>query len=268
MLTPAIAEIEKLYHSKGLLGISSGYPTIDGYTGGFIPGEMTVIGARASIGKTAISLNMAERIAKAGTPVGFLSLEMSNKLLTQRLLVGNSGVGLRQIRGGMLSERDFDKLQTAAEQIYPYPLYMYDYPNARLLDIKLKARRMVRKENVKIVFIDYIGLIKTDVKVQRWEEVGVITSELKALARELDIPVVVCAQVNRDAEGKAPTLANLRESGNIEQDADVVMFLHRKRESEDSSLLISKNRNGGTGKINLHYVMERTRFEEKTRHET
>ena len=262
LLLPTIKEIEVLYNNGGMIGIASGYPEIDKFTGGFVDGELIVIGARASIGKTALTLNMAENIAKRGTAVGFLSLEMANKQLTQRLLVGNSGVGLKQIRSGMLREEDFARLNAAAELLYTYPLYLYDYPNARLMDIKLKARRMVRKEGIKILFVDYLGLIKTEAKVQRWEEVGIITSELKALSRELNIPVVVCAQVNRDAEGKAPTLANLRESGNIEQDADVVFFLHRQRDSANSELFISKNRNGGTGKIDLYYVMERTRFEE------
>lgn len=262
-ISGAIGTMEKLYHSGGILGVSTGYPGIDAYTGGFINGELTIIGARASIGKTAITLNFAEKIASKGVPVGFISLEMAADQLTTRILCGNSGIGMRQIRAGLLSANDFGKLNDAGEKVHQYPLHIYDYPNARLLDIKLKARNMYRREKIEVLFVDYLGLIRTDLNIQRWEEVGHITSELKALARELRIPIVVCAQVNRDAEGKAPTLANLRESGNIEQDADVVMFLHRKRDSQESELIIAKNRNGGTGTVPLYFLPERTRFEER-----
>jgi replicative DNA helicase len=261
LVTPAIQLIEELYKNQGILGIPTGYKTVDDFTGGFISGEMTVLGARASIGKTALALNMAEKIARRGTGVGFLSLEMSGSQLMQRLLCGNSGIGMRRIRTGKLHETDFKKIVDAAEMVYAYPLYIYDQPNARLIDLKLKARRMLRSEHIKILFIDYLSLVRTEKDLARWEEVGFISSELKSLARELDIPIVVCAQVNRDAEGKAPNLSNLRESGSIEQDADVVMFLHRKRDSQNSELIIAKNRNGGTGKIDMHFNMERTRFE-------
>lgn len=259
---PAVCAMEELRSTGGILGVSTGYPGLDMYTGGFIAGELTIIGARASIGKTALTMNFAEKIAKKAVPVGFVSLEMAAEQLTTRLLCGNSGVGMKQVRGGMMSMQDFGRLNAAGELIYQYPIHIYDYPNARLLDVKLKARNMHRREKIEVLFIDYLGLIRTDLDIPRWEEVGHITAELKALARELNIPVVVCAQVNRDAEGRAPTLANLRESGNIEQDADVVMFLHRKRDSTESSLIIAKNRNGGTGSVPLHFIPERTRFEE------
>jgi replicative DNA helicase len=262
---PALEHIEKLLNSQGILGISTGYSSIDDYTGGFIDSEVTIIGARASMGKTAIALNMAENISKQNIPVGFISLEMQGKLLALRILCGLSKIDMWKIRAGMIDRKDFDRLYDAGRSINEYPLYLYEYPNARLLDIKLKARLMKRQEGIKILFIDYIGLIRTDQDTPRWEEVGYISSELKALARELEIPIVVCCQVNRDAEGKPPTLANLRESGSIEQDADVVMFLHRKRDSQNSELIISKNRNGGTGKIDLYFIMERTRFEEVTK---
>lgn len=262
LLGETISVIEKLYHSRGMLGLSTGYSSVDNYTGGFIDSEVTVIGARASIGKTALALNMAENMAKRGVPVGFISLEMAAQLLVQRMVCSGSGVGVHSIRTGKMVEGDFAKINDAAEKIYSMPLYIYDYPNTKLTDIKLKARLMCKREGIKALFVDYIGLIRTSKNVPRWEEVGFISSELKALARELKIPVIVLAQVNRDAEGKAPTLANLRESGSIEQDADVVMFLHRRRESQESSLYVSKNRNGGTGKIELTFVLDRTRFYE------
>jgi len=261
-----IGVIEKLYTNGGYLGIPSGYPRLDQFTGGFQPTEVTIIGARASIGKTALALNIAENIARKGTPVGFISLEMSASLLLQRMICGLSGVSMKTIRTGSLTEVQFEKINEAAGVIYDYPLYIYDCPGSSIMDVKMTARRMKRKEDIQLLAIDYIGLIRSKTSTARWEEVGQISAELKGLARELQIPLIVCSQVNRDAEGKEPTLANIRESGAIEQDADVVLFLHRDRMSTHADLHIAKNRNGGTGKIPLVFRPEKTRFYEEEQH--
>jgi replicative DNA helicase len=230
----ALEELEKI-HMDGMVGISTGYRSLDRFRG-LVNSELMIIGARASIGKTTLALNMAERVARVHS-VGFMSLEMGGKLLLMRLLNGSS------------SSKDL-------------PIFVYDQPNAKILNLKANAKRMKRKDKIKVLFIDYLNLIRTAKTLPRWEEVGYISSELKSLARELDLPVVALAQVNRDAEGKPPSLANLRESGSIEQDADVVVFLHRKRESSDSEIIYAKNRNGPTGTTSLNFIPEKTQFEE------
>lgn len=257
-----VEQIETLYHNGGYMGLPSGYRNLDSYTGGFQRGEVTVIGARASIGKTAFALNVAENIVKRGIPAGFISLEMSATLLLQRMLCGNSGVSLRSIRTGHIGESDLVKLTEVAGSIYQYPMYIYDSPRSSLTNIKLNSRKMRRQNKVELICVDYVGLIQGKEGLPRWEMVGKIFAELKELARELDIPLLVCSQVNRDAEGKPPTLANLRESGAIEQDADVVLFLHRDRDKTECDLYIAKNRNGGTGKLKMMFKPERTRFYE------
>lgn len=263
-------KIQQLYKNKtSLTGIESGFTDLDQMTAGFQPSEMIILGARPSIGKTAMALSMLQHIAiQKKIPSAFFSLEMSDIQVMQRLLVQESRIHSDKLRTGFLSVSDFTALRDAAGNIYDAPLYIVDTPNMKLLDLRSVARRLKALHDIKIIFIDYITLIGSEnTAIPRHEQVAEISRSLKSLARELEIPVVVLSQVARSTEGKAPTLAELRESGSIEQDADVVMFLHRERtaESKDATipteLHIAKQRNGPTGIVNLTFVPYYTKFE-------
>ena len=217
---------------------------------------------------------MMEHIAiEQKIPCGFFSLEMSYEMIGQRLLSQVARVPGGKLKSGMLRLEDFHKLQDAAGRCYYAPLYVVDVPNMPLLDLKAMARRLVVNQGVKIIFIDYIGLISTDMPTsQVWEQVSEISKSLKALARELNIPIVALSQVARDAEGNEPNLAQLRGSGSIEQDADVVMFLHRERVKtverdavQDAKLIVAKQRNGPTGDVDILFLSSYTKFENKAK---
>jgi replicative DNA helicase len=199
---------------------------------------------------------------------------MSAMALMQRMLASEARIKSNSLRSGFLKPSDFHKLTEAASKIYEAPLYVEDTPSLRLLDLRALARRMKHQFNVAIVFIDYITLITAENRdLARHEQIAEISRSLKALARELDIPVVALSQVRRESEGKQPTLADLRESGSIEQDADVVMFLHRERggagESEqrslDTELIVAKQRNGPVGNLKIVFIPEYTKFENLAR---
>ncbi len=277
IIPETIDAIEKLYRRKdSYTGIPSGFSDLDNLTSGFQKSEFIIIGARPSVGKTALALTMASNMAvERKIPVGFFTLEMSENALMMRLIASESRINSEHIRSGMLKTSDFKSLTDAAGRIYDAPLFIDDTPNMKLLDLRAQARRMRSKENVEVIFIDYIGLIEPESKnnIPRHEQVAEISRSLKSLARELDIPIICLSQVGRQSEGKAPTLADLRESGSIEQDADVVMFLHRQRETDvdvDKSrgvsnivteLIVAKQRNGPIGPVKIAFLPKYTRFE-------
>lgn len=267
-----ISNIEERVNSKtSFTGIPSGFGDLDNMTSGFQESELIVIGARPSMGKTALALSMMEYISVVQKiPCGFFSLEMAYDAIGQRLLSQVSRVPGFKLRAGLSQQSEMQRLIQAAGKCYEAPLFIVDTPNMQLLDIRAMSRRLVANNGVKIIFIDYIGLISTDVpNTQVWEQVSEITRSLKALARELRIPIVALCQVSRDAEGQEPNLAQLRGSGSVEQDADVVMFIHRKRETDEdkknprqeAKLILAKQRNGATGTVNLIFFKECTRFE-------
>ena len=275
IINDTINAVEEHYKNKSTFtGIPTGFAKLDTMTSGFQNSELIILGARPSIGKTAMALSMMEYIAvDQKIPCGFFSLEMSALMLGQRLLSQTARVPGGKLKSGMLRIEDFQKLQQAASRCYEAPLYIIDVPNMPLLDLKAMARRLVVNQGVKIIFIDYIGLISTDnPNTQVWEQVSEISKSLKALARELAIPIVALCQVSRDAEGEEPTLNQLRGSGSIEQDADVVMFLHRERRKtaeqeenpvQDAKLIVAKQRNGPTGDVDILYLSSYTKFENK-----
>ncbi len=281
IIPETIDAIEKLYRRKdSYTGIPSGFSDLDNLTSGFQKSEFIIIGARPSVGKTALALTMASNMAvERKIPVGFFTLEMSENALMMRLIASESRINSEHIRSGMLKTSDFKSLTDAAGRIYDAPLFIDDTPNMKLLDLRAQARRMRSKENVEVIFIDYIGLIEPESKnnIPRHEQVAEISRSLKSLARELDIPIICLSQVGRQSEGKAPTLADLRESGSIEQDADVVMFLHRQRETDmevDKSrgvtnivteLIVAKQRNGPIGPVKIAFLPKYTRFENLSR---
>jgi len=273
IISKTIESIEKLYHNKdSYTGVPSGFVDLDTLTNGFQKSEFIIIGARPSVGKTAFAVSMAANMAvKKQIPIAFFTLEMSDQALMQRLLASEARIRSEALRSGMLRPTDFDALTEAASRIYEAPLFIDDSPNMKLLDLRAQARRMRSREKVECIFIDYIGLIEPESKgnVPRHEQVGEISRSLKSLARELEVPIICLSQVGRQSEGKAPSLADLRESGSIEQDADVVMFLHREREQDaqaiETQLIIAKQRNGPIGTVPLAFVPRFTRFESFTK---
>lgn len=263
--------IEARYKSKNqFTGVPTGFARLDTMTSGFQKSELIIIGARPSIGKTALALSMIQNIAcEKRIPTGFFSLEMPYESIGMRLLAQEARVPMQKIRSGMLKIDDVKKIQDAAGRWFEAPLYTVDIPNMKLIDLRAVARRMVKNHKVEIIFIDYIGLISTeDPTAPVFEQVSLISKSLKALARELNIPIVALCQVARDAEGQEPNLAQLRGSGSIEQDADVVMFLHRDRLKEEvtaqeAKIILAKQRNGATGDIDIMFLPAYSKFENK-----
>ena len=271
VVSSTIELIDRRYKNNSeLTGIPSGIAKLDTMTSGFQKSEFIVIGARPSIGKTAFALSMMQTIAvEKHIPCGFFSLEMSYQSIGQRLLAQVSRLPSYKLRSGQLSMADFQKLQDAAGMCYNAPLYIVDTPNMQLIDLRAMARRMKVNQDVQAIFIDYIGLITTENPAAPvYESVSEISKSLKALARELDIPIIALSQVARDAEGQEPNLAQLRGSGSIEQDADVVLFLHRDRKImeekepvQDAKCIVAKQRNGATGDVIMKFFPTFTKFE-------
>jgi replicative DNA helicase len=263
------------YHTKAkYTGIPSGFDDLDEYTSGFQPAELIIIGARPGMGKTAIGLNMAANITiRQNKPAAFFSLEMSDQSLMIRLLSAEAGIDSQKLRAGFFTQSELSKVYETAERIYHAPLYVVDMPYMTLINIQAMARMLRIQEKVEIIFIDYIGMIKSDNKyAARYEFISEVSAALKGLARELGIPVVALSQLRREAEKNKPGLADIRESGSIEQDADVVMFINRDRETDKNQadqeyekgqkaqLIVAKNRNGPVGPVELYYLRHLTKF--------
>jgi replicative DNA helicase len=258
-------------------GIRSGFDTLDNLTSGFQKNEFTVIGARPGMGKTAIALNIAANIAlKHKIPTAFFSLEMSDRALLLRLISSEAKIDSKKFRDGRLTNKDFASMFVMADKIDPAPLFFVDMPHMTILDIQSMARMLRTQEKIEIIFIDYIGLISSDNPQQpRYNFFSEVSRSLKGLARELDIPVVALSQVGRDLEkeNRMPTLADIRESGSIEQDADMVILIDKDRKQEKTQedqaksneekrrLIVAKNRNGPTGIVDLTYLKAYTKFE-------
>lgn len=275
-----VEDIESKLNSLQLYdGIESGYSDLDELTTGFKETEVIIIGARPSIGKTAFAISMAMNMAiHKDIPVGFFSLEMSAPDIMRRILAAESRVPMGRVkRPQRMQEDDLKKIYNTSSMIHRKPFYICAEPNMNFLDIKATARMMKKKHNVEIIFIDYIGLITLENAGirPRHEVVGEISRGLKSLARELGIPLVVLAQLSRESEKtdeKEPLLSNLRDSGSIEQDADVVMLLHRPRVTKQdesgnqtkilpTKVIVAKNRNGATDTVTLNFIPEYVRFE-------
>ena len=281
VVVPAtIKLIDNRYKNKDTYsGIPTGITQLDSMTSGFQNSEMVIVGARPSMGKTALALSMMQHIAvEKKIPCGFFSLEMAAEQIGQRLLAQVARIPGTKLRSGMLKSEDFKKIQDAASRCYEAPLYIVDTPNMKLLDLRAMARRMRANQKVEIIFIDYIGLITSEnEEAPVYEQQSAISKSLKSLARELCIPIVVLCQVDRSAEGNEPNLAELRGSGSIEQDADVVIFIHgektRQKEGEeynpvqDRKLIVAKQRNGPIGDVDVIFLSSYTKFENKTKQE-
>ncbi len=263
-------EIEERFKKKsGISGLSTGYEDIDKITGGFQKSDLIIIAARPSVGKTSLAINIAENMAiREGYAVAIFSLEMSKEQLIERMLCSEAKVNLYRLKTGYLSDRDWPKLTEAYSNLFESRIFIDDSTDITLTDIRAKARRLKIEQNIDLLIIDYLQLIRSKGRVEnRVIEISNITRGLKNLARELDIPVVVLSQLSRAIDrrdDKRPMLSDLRESGSIEQDADIVMFLYRPNPEEKNliELYVAKHRNGPTGSVSLVFVSEYTRFEQ------
>jgi replicative DNA helicase len=280
----AVASIEQLWERRGgITGLPTGFAELDRMTNGLHPAEMIVIAARPSMGKTALAMNIAEHVAiSARKPVAVFSLEMSSQQLVQRLLCSRARVNLQKVREGFLAERDFPSLTAAASKLADAQIYIDDTPGLSILELRAKARRMKAQKEIELIVIDYLQLLKSTTRRaqdNRQLEISEISSGIKALAKELSLPIIVLAQLNRKSEERAggkPRLSDLRESGSIEQDADLVGLLVRPEVYEDdedaraeksgeAELIIAKQRNGPVGEVPLTFLKEFTRFEDRAR---
>ena len=280
----ALESIEKLWERRGgITGLSTGFIELDRLTSGLHAAEMIVIAGRPSMGKTALAMNMAEHVAvNQKKPVAVFSLEMSSQQLVQRMLCSRARVNLQRVRDGFLGERDFPSLTAAASKLAEAKIFIDDSPSLEILELRAKARRLKAQQDVELVLIDYLQLLRSATrraKENRQLEISEISAGLKALAKELNIPVIVVAQLNRQPEARSggkPRLSDLRESGSIEQDADLVGLLVRpeiyeedeeaRAEKEgEAELIIAKQRNGPVGEIPLTFLKEFTRFEDRAR---
>jgi replicative DNA helicase len=266
----AIARLEELHKADGgLTGIPSGLMDLDAMTNGFQDQDLIIIAARASIGKTALALQIANNIwFKAHVPIGFFSCEMGAESLILRMLSSELRIEHQRVRKGRMTPADFNRVVDFGGKVHDARYWIDDSPSIKLQDLKSSARRMVR-QGAEILIVDYLTLIRHgDTRMPRHERVGAISKSLKNLARELDVPIIALSQLGRDAEGSRPTLANLRQSGEIEEDADVVILMNRDRQAppdgvQDVELIVAKHRNGPTGNVTVELESRFTRFDDK-----
>jgi replicative DNA helicase len=272
ILSDTIRHIETLYHRKeDITGLATGYPDLDRMTAGLQRSDFVIIAGRPSTGKTAFALNIAQNVAvRDGRPALIFSLEMSKEQLVQRLLCAEARVDSQGVRTGFLQPADWKRIVDAAGRLAEAPLYIDDTANLAVLEARAKARRLKAEHGLSLVVIDYLQLMQGRWRSEnRQQEISEISRSLKALAKELDVPVVALSQLSRAVETRgdgSPRLSDLRESGALEQDADLIMFLYRKEAAPDgepglTDLLIRKHRNGPTGDLKLVFKAEYTRFE-------
>ncbi|MCX7909707.1 MAG: replicative DNA helicase [Ignavibacteria bacterium] len=264
--------------TKGITGVPSGFIDLDRYLGGFQKSDLIIIAARPSVGKTAFALSIARNVAvDYNIPVGFFSLEMSSQQLTLRLISSQTGIDNHKIRTGNINRNDLKNIINKINKLSQAPLFIDDSPKINLVELRAKARRLKAEHNVGLIIIDYLQLIDPPKAESREREISIISRTLKQIAKELDIPIIALSQLNRVVEtrkDRRPQLSDLRESGSIEQDADVVLFIYRPEiygislwpDSKDSTegtaeIIIGKQRNGPTGSFRVVYLKDTLRFD-------
>lgn len=269
-----IEMIDQLYQRKvNITGIPTGFHEFDVQTAGLQPSDLIIIAARPSMGKSAFVTNIAEFVGiSEKIPLAMFSLEMSKEQLTQRMLCSQARVDAHKVRTGFLAQSDWPKLTAAAARLSEAPIYVDDTPGISILELRAKARRLKSQFDIRLIIVDYLQLMRAEGRAEnRQQEVSVISRSLKALARELGVPVIAVSQLSRAVESRAdhqPQLSDLRESGAIEQDSDMVVLLLREEHYAQSDenrgvadINIAKQRNGPVGRIKLTFIKEYTRFE-------
>ncbi len=273
VLVQAFDSIEKLYdEKKGVTGLSTGFTDLDRVTSGFQNSDLIIIAARPSMGKTTLALNMTQQIAvKEKMPTAFFSMEMSKEQLAQRLLCAESQIDAQNMRRGFLSQDEWQKLTRAVGPLSESPLYIDDSGNLSVMEIRAKSRRLKAEKGLQAIFVDYLQLMRGFSRAEsRQQELSEISRALKALAKELQVPVIALSQLSRAVEkrpDRRPILSDLMESGGIEANADVVMFIYREsyynRNTEQGNIAeisIAKQRNGPTGLVELYFLDRYTKF--------
>ena len=278
LLKEAIKSLEELSRKKkSVTGIPTGFQELDRLTAGFQPSDLIIIAARPSMGKTALALNIAQHVAiKEGKSVAIFSLEMSREQLALRMLSSLAKVPSHKLRTGILSANDWKKVIRAANKLSDAPIFVDDTPALSVLEIRAKARRLMSEKGLNLIVIDYLQLMRGRSKTEsRQQEISEISRSLKGLAKELNVPVLALSQLSRAVESrqdKKPQLSDLRESGAIEQDGDLILFIYRpevyKPEKPEyrgiAEIIVGKQRNGPTGTFKLTFLKEYTTFEEYT----
>lgn len=269
LITDGIKKVEELYHKKeAITGVGTGFIDLDKMTAGFQPSDLIIIAGRPSMGKTAFALNIAQNSAiQYQVPVGIFSLEMSKDQLALRMLCSEAGVNAQNVRTGFLADEDWPKLINAANNLSEAQIFIDDTPAISVLEIRAKARRLKADKKLGMVIVDYLQLMKGNTNNEsREQEISNISRSLKAMAKELNIPVLALSQLNRKVEDrpdKRPHMADLRESGAIEQDADVIAFIYRDEvynKSDDNKnrgkaeIIVGKQRNGPIGVVHLAFI--------------
>jgi len=273
VLIKSYAKLEELYNSKGKLsGISTGFLDLDMKTSGLHNSDLLIIAARPAMGKSAFAINIATNVAtKSNIPVAIFNLEMSKEQVGNRILSSEAMVDSNKLRSGQLEDDDWTKIATTLGTLSEAPIYIDDTPGISIMEIRAKCRKLKLEKNIGLVVIDYLQLIQASGKNgSREQEISEISRSLKVLAKELDIPVIALSQLSRSVEkrdDKRPMLADLRESGSIEQDADIVMFLYRedyyKEDTEKRNIaevILAKHRGGSTGTVDLAWFPSYTKF--------
>lgn len=280
IVNAAMNEIEKLQGSEGPTGVPSGFPTIDRITQGWQPSDLIILAARPSVGKTAFALNLARNAAvDHHMPVAFFSLEMSAIQLAKRLMTSETGISADKIKGGVkLEPFEWEQMEYKLKSLVKAPLYIDDTPGIPVMEFRTKIKTLVKNKGVRMVFVDYLQLMQgpAELRGMREQEVAAISRTLKATAKELNVPILALSQLSRNAvqrqggSGK-PQLSDLRESGSIEQDADMVLFIHRPDyvglsenagDIEVTQIIIAKHRNGEVGEIDMRFKSEQIKFVE------
>jgi replicative DNA helicase len=276
LVQASFATIEQIQQHKGAVtGVPSGFEDLDHMTSGFQAGDLVIVAARPSMGKTSLVLNIAQHVGHLGGTVGFFSLEMSRQQLFLRLLTSEARIDAHKFRGGYLTERDYGKLSHALGALAEMPIYIDDSPGIGVLEMRAKARRLMAAHGLRLLVVDYLQLMQGRGRFEsRQQEVASISRSLKGLAKELGIPVIALSQLSRAPEARGehrPQLSDLRESGALEQDADVVLFIYRSEVYEKdqtkpeeqgiAEIIIGKQRNGPIGSVRLSFLSQFTRFE-------
>lgn len=279
MIKDTLKTVEKLYERKEMVtGVPMGFEDLDRLTAGLQPSDLIIVAGRPGMGKTAFALNVATNAAFSGIGAAIFSLEMAKEQLVLRMLCSEARVNSSKVRSGYLGERDFPQLAKAAGRLHEAPIYVDDTPAISILELRAKARRLLRDRSKKIglIVLDYLQLMRgMGTANNREQEISEISRSLKALAKELTVPIIALSQLNRRVEDRGdrrPVMSDLRESGAIEQDADVIMFIYRDEvynKSDDSKkgtaeVIVAKQRNGPTDTVNLTFLNEYTRFENYT----
>jgi replicative DNA helicase len=274
-LETVLHEVFEMIENRGQRGLESGFFELDDMLNGLQNGEMIIVAARPSMGKTALAMNLIEHIAAdTRLPVAVFSLEMSKQQLAQRMLCSRGQIDSHKLRKGMLQSHEYQHLANVVGELAKAPIWVDDSPGLTPLELRAKARRLKLQHDIRCVMIDYMQLMDNPGVESRQQQISEISRAIKAVARELSIPVVALSQLNRQSEGRdghRPRMSDLRESGSIEQDADVIMLLHREdyyRMSEPdfvpdniAELIVAKQRNGPTGTVKLTFLNKSTRFE-------